>query len=86
MQIIDIVLAFFAGMFACCMGSVWVFILCALTSLVGVVSGNPMFVAIAFGPLLNPATTFLAGCVASGYANMRGYGPATVVDMLVKLR
>ena len=82
MDIISIVISFFAGAITCCIGSVWVFILCAITCLISVVTNNGIFVSQAFGPLLNPCCNFLAGCVAAGYANRRGYneGNNTLAD------
>lgn len=74
MDIISIIISFFAGCISVSIGSVWVFIFCSICCLISAVTNNPVFVAVAFGPLLNPCCNFLPGCVCGGYANKRKYG------------
>lgn len=85
MEITGIIIAFISGAFACSIGSVWVFIACATTCLIGVISNNPAVSAFAFSPLLNPATTFMAAACAASYATWRGM-PTNVGDPMALLK
>ena len=73
LSITTLLAAFFAGVFATGIGAVWVFIACASSFMIGIVTGIDNIASYVFSPVLNPATTFLAAAAVSGYANWRGY-------------
>ena len=73
LSITTLLAAFFAGVFATGIGAVWVFIACASSFMIGIITGTEAIGTYCFGPVLNPATTFLAAACVSGYANWRGY-------------
>jgi len=92
--LLQIFVAFGAGVFGTAYGGITAFVICGIVGLIGIAAtyvGGPQYsniITVAFGNWVGPHITFTAGVIAAAYAKKRGHlddNPLGAKDVLTPL-